>query len=85
MAGETGLRLDGLKNTVPAMKIKAIIHAAEEGGYWAEVPALPGCVTQGESLAEVQANLREAITLWLEAGEPEPVSEGVGQVVEIAV
>ena len=67
------------------MKIKAIIHAAEEGGYWAEVPALPGCVTQGESLDEVQANLREAITLWLEAGEPEPVSESVGQVVEIAV
>jgi predicted RNase H-like HicB family nuclease len=43
------------------MIFKAIIHDAEEGGYWAEVPALPGCVTQGETLAELQDNLREAI------------------------
>jgi hypothetical protein len=35
------------------MKIKAIIHPAEEGGYWAEVPALPGCITEGDSLEEV--------------------------------
>ena len=32
------------------MKIQAIIHEAEEGGYWAEVPALPGCFTQAETL-----------------------------------
>ena len=31
------------------MKLKAIIHRADEGGFWAEVPALPGCVTQGET------------------------------------
>jgi predicted RNase H-like HicB family nuclease len=43
------------------MKLKAIVHKAEEGGYWAEVPAVPGCVTQGETLAELRANLREAI------------------------
>lgn len=47
------------------MKVKAIIHQAEEGGFWAEVPALPGCVTQGETEAEVTANLREAVELWL--------------------
>ncbi len=47
------------------MTLKAIIHDAEEGGFWAEVPALPGCVTQGETIAEVQANLREAVDLWL--------------------
>jgi predicted RNase H-like HicB family nuclease len=35
------------------MKIKAIIHPAEEGGYWAEVPALPGCITEGDSMDEV--------------------------------
>ncbi len=35
------------------MTVKAIIHEAEEGGFWAEVPALPGCVTQGESVNEV--------------------------------
>jgi len=47
------------------MTLKAIIHKAEEGGYWAEVPSLPGCVTQGETLNELKANLREAIDLWL--------------------
>lgn len=35
------------------MKIKAIIHTAEEGGFWAEVPALPGCVTQGDTKAKL--------------------------------
>ena len=43
------------------MKLRAIIHADESGGYWAEVPALPGCVTQGETIDEVHANLREAM------------------------
>jgi predicted RNase H-like HicB family nuclease len=47
------------------MTLKAIVHPAEEGGFWAEVPALPGCVTQAESLAELKTNLREAIELWL--------------------
>lgn len=50
------------------MKIQAIIHNSEEGGFWAEVPALPGCVTQGEKMAEIRRNLKEAIELWLEAG-----------------
>ena len=31
------------------MKVKVIIHEAEEGGFWAEVPALPGCATQGDT------------------------------------
>ena len=43
------------------MKIKAVIHEAEEGGYWAEVPAIPGCATQGDTIEELLANLREAI------------------------
>jgi len=47
------------------MILKAIVHPAEEGGFWAEVPALPGCVTQAETLDELQINLREAIELWL--------------------
>ncbi len=44
-----------------AVKVKAVIHEAEEGGFWAEVPSLPGSVTQGETVAEVTSNLREAI------------------------
>ena len=43
------------------MKIKIIIHEAEEGGYWAEVPAIPGCATQGETFEELLQNLYEAI------------------------
>lgn len=48
------------------MQIKAIIHPAEEGGYWAEVPALPGCITEGETMEEVLDNLQDAIAGWLE-------------------
>jgi predicted RNase H-like HicB family nuclease len=43
------------------MKIKVVVHEAEEGGYWAEVPALPGCATQGESLEELLTSIHEAI------------------------
>lgn len=43
------------------MKIKVVVHEAEEGGYWAEVPALPGCATQGETMEELMANLFEAL------------------------
>ena len=54
------------------MKLSAIVHEAEEGGFWAEVPALPGCVTQGESMEEIERNLHEAIETWLLAAAPEP-------------
>jgi predicted RNase H-like HicB family nuclease len=43
------------------MKIKAVVHEAEEGGLWAEVPAIPGCASQGEAFDELMQNLREAI------------------------
>ncbi|MFB2880388.1 type II toxin-antitoxin system HicB family antitoxin [Floridanema aerugineum] len=43
------------------MKIKVIIHEAEEGGYWAEVPSIPGCATQGETFEELLQKLYEAI------------------------
>jgi predicted RNase H-like HicB family nuclease len=43
------------------MKIKVIIHEAQEGGYWAEVPAIPGCATQGESFDELLKNIYEAV------------------------
>jgi predicted RNase H-like HicB family nuclease len=42
------------------MKITVVVHKAEEGGYWAEVPAIPGCATQGETMDELLANVREA-------------------------
>ncbi len=66
------------------MKLKAIIHVAEEGGFWAEVPALPGCVTQGDTREELEANLQEAIVGWLSAGEAEIVS-APDEILELAV
>jgi predicted RNase H-like HicB family nuclease len=45
----------------PSMKIKVVVHEAEEGGFWAEVPAIPGCATQGETMDELVRNLHEAI------------------------
>lgn len=66
------------------MTLKAIIHEAEEGGFWAEVPALPGCFTQGETLPELEANLREAIQGWLLAAEPEDGANAM-KVLEVAV
>ena len=43
------------------MKVKVITHEAEEGGFWAEVPAIPGCMTQGESIKELIENLYDAV------------------------
>lgn len=43
------------------MKVKVIIHKAEEGGYWAQVPVIPGCVTEGDTREELLASLREAV------------------------
>jgi predicted RNase H-like HicB family nuclease len=48
------------------MKIEVVIHPAAEGGYWAEVPAMSGCITEGETIEEVIANLKDAIAGWLE-------------------
>lgn len=67
------------------MKLRAVIHKAEEGGFWAEVPALPGCSTQGETEAEIRANLQEAIELWLEAGDEISSREQDDKIVELAV
>lgn len=43
------------------MKLKVVVHEAEEGGYWAEVPSIPGCVTQGDSFDELLSNIHEAV------------------------
>lgn len=65
------------------MKLKIVVYEAEEGGYWAEVPALPGCASQGESLEELQENVRDAIEAWLSVDTPP--SHGHVQIMEIAV
>ena len=50
------------------MKLKVIVHEAEEGGYWAEVPAIPGCATQGETFQDLLKNFYEAIEGCLSMG-----------------
>ncbi len=67
------------------MKIKVVIHDAEEGGYWAEVPAIPGCATQGDTFEELLQNLYEAIEgcLSVNADEVKPTEKQ--RVIEIAV
>jgi len=49
------------------MEYTVILHKAEEGGYWAEVPVLPGCLSQGETFEETLENIREAIECHIEA------------------
>lgn len=48
------------------MEFTVLIHNAEEGGFWVEVPTLPGCFSQGETFEEAMVNIREAIELHLE-------------------
>jgi len=48
------------------MEYSVVVHDAEEGGYWVEVPALPGCYSQGQTVEEALENVREAIELYLE-------------------
>jgi len=66
------------------MKIKVIVHEAEEGGYWAEVPGIPGCATQGETFEELLKNLYEAVEGCLSV-DVEKMKPTAGRVIEIAV
>lgn len=66
------------------MKLKVHIHKAEEGGFWAEVPAIPGCVTQGETFQELLQNIYEAVEGCLSVDIDTPADNNT-QVLEIAV
>ena len=66
------------------MKLKVHVHKAEEGGYWAEVPAIPGCATQGDTFEELLQNIYEAVEGCLQVDIDVPTEENT-QVFEIAV
>jgi len=67
------------------MKLKVVVHQAEEGGYWAEVPSIPGCATQGETFDELLSNLYDAVEGCLSVDlQNIPLSEN-DKVMEIAV
>jgi predicted RNase H-like HicB family nuclease len=67
------------------MKIKVVVHDAEEGGYWAEVPAIPGCATQGETFEELLRNLYEAVEGCLSVDVSAVQVSAQDRVFEIAV
>ena len=67
------------------MKLKVVIHQAEEGGFWAEVPAIPGCATQGETFEELLQNIYEAVEGCLLVDEADLELDNNAQIVEIAI
>lgn len=67
------------------MKLQVIIHQAEEGGLWAEIPALPGCVTQAETMEELVPNIYEAVEGCLSVEiEPSSITDA-SRLMEIVV
>jgi predicted RNase H-like HicB family nuclease len=67
------------------MTVKVIVHEAEEGGYWAEVPAIPGCATEGDTLVELMNNVREAVEGCLSAEVAQVKHTDKDRVLEIVV
>ncbi|MGC8904741.1 type II toxin-antitoxin system HicB family antitoxin [Thermus sp.] len=61
------------------MRLKVVLEKSEEGGYTVYVPALPGCISEGDTLEEALANIREAIALYLE-----PIEEELPEDAELA-
>lgn len=67
------------------MKLKVVIREAEEGGFWAEVPSIPGCATQGETFEELLNNIYEAVEGCLSVEVQQVPLSGKDRVIEIAV
>ena len=68
------------------MKLKVIVHEAEDGGFWAEAPSIPGCATQGETLEVLLNNISGAVEGCLSVElEPSDPMDAKTRVLEIAV
>jgi predicted RNase H-like HicB family nuclease len=67
------------------MKLKVVIHEAAEGGYWAEVPAVPGCMTQGQTMKDLIENLYEAVEGCLSVDMKEVAVDSKDVVMDIAI
>jgi predicted RNase H-like HicB family nuclease len=67
------------------MKLKVIVHNAEEGGYWAEVPSIPGCMTQGDTWEELIQNIYEAVEACLSVDLKMIQLEKADKIIEVAV
>ena len=71
----------------PKKSYKVIFEPQEEGGYTATVPALPGCVSEGDTYDQALANIQEAIALYLESLHADglPIPEETRLIVEVEV
>ena len=67
------------------MKLTVSVHEAIEGGYWAEVPAIPGCATEGDSWDELISNLHEAIEGCLSIDRSQLEIDDKSQLLELAI
>ncbi len=67
------------------MKLNVVVHQADEGGYWAEVPSIPGCATQGDTLEELLKNVREAVEGCLSVEVRDVPRSKTDRIVEITV
>jgi predicted RNase H-like HicB family nuclease len=65
------------------MKLQVVIHPAEEGGFWAEIPAFSGCVSEGDTLEETLLNIKEAAEGWLEVAALRIKNHNQVQIAEI--
>jgi predicted RNase H-like HicB family nuclease len=67
------------------MKLYVVLEPSDEGGFTAIVPALPGCISEGDTREEALANVQEAIRLYLEPVDDDAAVSPDAEVVEIAV
>jgi len=67
------------------MKLKIMLEPSEEGGYTVFVPALPGCITEGDTREEALKNIREAIELYLEPVEDDKSFSPDTEEIEISI
>ena len=67
------------------MRLKVILEPSDEGGYTALVPALPGCISEGDTREETLRNIQEAIELYLDPEEADADYGDKAEVLEVAV
>jgi predicted RNase H-like HicB family nuclease len=67
------------------MNLRVILEPSEDGGYTVTVPALPGCISEGDSRDEALSNIQEAIRLYLEPVDDDAITSSSAEVVEVVV
>jgi predicted RNase H-like HicB family nuclease len=77
--------MENEKTEEHSMKLKVVVHQAEEGGFWAEVPSIPGCATQGETIEDLLQNIYEAVEACLSVDLKSLRLKKSDKVMEIAV